>query len=114
MKKYFAVVAVILSLTAHVALAQEGIFEDMGLDLNGRIVIVTDARGTAVTKCERDLIEYKAVIIKRFGGPAIVTKVAINFDFEVAPGDRFDISSSVGCFDKLTAQLHIATQVTRK
>ena len=110
MKKYFAVVAVILSLTAHVALAQEGVFEDMGLDLDGRIVVVTDARGTAVTKCERDLIEYKAVIIDPAGGRAIVTKVAITLNAGiVAPGDRFDISGGVGCNG-----VHVVAQITRK
>ena len=112
-KKSVAIVVAALALTLlaqGAAFAAEGVFEDMGIDLNGRIVVVTDPRGgTAITLCSRELLEYKAVIIDPAGGPALVTEVAILAFFEVSAGDRFDISSSVTCNGA-----HIATKLTLK
>jgi len=109
MKKYFVVVAVILSLTAQVALAQEGIFErNLSGALNNAILVIVGAGDdNTVNICSRELIEYKAVVI-RGSNRAIVTTVAILSSEVVKPGDRFDISSEVTCDEQ-----HVVTQVTR-
>ena len=112
MRKSFGVIATLLFLIPFTeAFGQEGIFEDFGFDIDGRIVIITGAGGGLdVNYCTRDLKEYNAVIQPRGGHPAIVTTVAIRATtFVVSAGDRFDISSSIGCGGG-----RIVTQLTLK
>ena len=104
-----AVVTVLLSLTAGLAFAQEGNFENDGTNYDGRILVITDPRGTDVTFCGRALTQYKAVVISAGGGPAIVTTVAITSIVNVMAGDRFDIMGGVGCGDG-----RISTELTPK
>lgn len=102
MKKLFGIIATVLfliSFTAQVAVGQEGNFENTGINYDGRIVVITDAGGQDVTYCGREMVEYKAVVIDRQGGPGIVTTVAISRSVVVSPGDRFDISGGVACGD---------------
>ena len=106
MKKFFAVITVILSLTSGLALAQEGNFENDGTEYEGRIVVVTDSRGgTEVTYCDRNFLDYKAVVINPAGGPAIITTVAISTHEVVVAGDRFDIGKTATCEDRVSAPL---------
>ncbi len=114
MRKSFGVIATLLFLIPFTeAFGQEGIFEDFGLNINGRIVIITGAGGGLdVNYCSRALKEYNAVIQAGGGRPqnaAIVTTVAITATFVVSAGDRFDISGGTACGDG-----RISTDLTPK
>lgn len=113
MKKFFqpetvsliTIVAALISLTAQVALAQEGNFENIGVDYEGGIVVITDAGGgNTVTYCGRELTEYKAVVIP-VGGRSIVTTVAITPSEVVKAGDRFDITIPTVCDGRISVSL---------
>ena len=104
------IVAALTFLTAQVALATEGIFENnLSGALNGGIVVIVGAGDdNTVNYCSRELIEYKAVVIRLDNHQTIRTTVAISSIAVVKPGDRFDISSEVGCGDQ-----RVATDLTR-
>ena len=107
MKKFFAVVTVVLTFAAQgAAFAATGSFDNDGTDYDGRIVVITDSRGgTEVVFCNGDFLEYKAVIINPGGGPAIITTVGINPSEVVNTGDRFDIQSPTQCNGRINATL---------
>ncbi len=114
MKKFFenksvsliAILTVLFSLTAQVAFAQEGNFENDGTDYEFRIVVITDSRGgTTAIFCDREFTEYKAVVINTAGGPAIVTTVGITPTEVVEAGDRFDIRSPIVCDGRISVEL---------
>ena len=107
MKKFFAVVTVVLTFAAPVAaFAAQGSFENDGTSYDARIVVITDSRGgTEVVFCDVDFLEYKAVIINPGGGPAIITTVGINPSEVVNAGDRFDIIAPSACNGRINALL---------
>ena len=106
MKKSFgikqaSVVAIVAALNfiASVALAHQGILEDIGVDYDGRIVVITGPGSVnTVSFCGREFTEYKAVVIGPSTIPrAIVTTIGINPGAVVKVGDRFDIQSPTQC-----------------
>ncbi len=108
MKKFFAVVTVVLTFAAPVAaFAALGSFDNDGTSYDGRIVVITDSRGgtEVVSSCGGDFLEYKAVIINPGGGPAIITTVGINPSEVVNTGDRFDIQQPSACNGRIHAIL---------
>ena len=97
-----ATVAGLLSV-AGVALAQEGMLPDIGINYEGRIVVITDTEATPATHCDRPFLEYRCVIIST--GRAIVTTIGITPSAPVSAGDRFDILTQVPCDGRLDLTL---------
>ena len=100
------IVAALTFLTAQVpAFAALGSFENDGTDYDGRIVVITDSRGTEAVFCNGDFLEYRAVIINPAGGPVIKTTVGINPSENVRAGNQFEIQSPTQCNGRINATL---------
>lgn len=66
-----------------------------GADYNFKILVVTSDKIGSDTVCEVDSDLYNVVVIDT--GPAIMTVLAVPAGADVAPGDRYDLISQIGC-----------------
>ncbi len=88
------IVAALIPLRAEVAQAQH-LLPDLGVDYEGRTVVITDISSNTVTYCGRPFTEYNVVIhpVGPQSAPAIVTTIAVlvNSELAIKVGDLFNI-----------------------